>query len=376
MEDSFANNSSASESGGAGGEIQKSSLFSSAGIPPPDSSLSSDSGANQLNVLSSFLNGSREISNFQPHFTDLLKNSYPIITNDNSQQPKSVDGVVPESSSSSSTSSHTSTTNMPTTSGDSHANNKRKMADVLEDKDPVADDKKAIKKQRRLAKNREAAQLFRQRQKEYISNLENRAQQLVLLNNEANARAELVASENKLMKEQLTYLRNFMKQAVSFSMPYGALPGTSSSSPSPTSPAGLVPTNPFLGGLVPSPQLGVDAMGNFIDSLHTGGSGGVGLPSSIPLPDGTSISFNLVPSNSGPHHPPFLSFLPLSAPQSGGAPGSPLTHFSPTASNVPTTPNFPSHAHAHVVPDVPHHTLSHHHVGIASGSDKGELSPD
>eukprot|EP01113_Clastostelium_recurvatum_P020426 TRINITY_DN2421_c0_g1_i2.p1 TRINITY_DN2421_c0_g1~~TRINITY_DN2421_c0_g1_i2.p1 ORF type:complete len:381 (+),score=112.70 TRINITY_DN2421_c0_g1_i2:120-1262(+) len=131
------------------------------------------------------------------------------------------------------------------------------------------EDRKQLKKQRRLVKNREAAQLFRQRQKEYIVNLERRAAELTQANHEASARVELLASENKLMKEQLVYLRNFMKQAVSFSFPFD---------PQSAAVAGLVAQQsaiPVLG--VPMPHVPGD-----------------GLNTSIPLmkinviPDGTN----------------------------------------------------------------------------------------
>eukprot|EP01112_Ceratiomyxa_fruticulosa_P024037 TRINITY_DN950_c0_g3_i1.p1 TRINITY_DN950_c0_g3~~TRINITY_DN950_c0_g3_i1.p1 ORF type:complete len:410 (+),score=108.35 TRINITY_DN950_c0_g3_i1:246-1475(+) len=92
--------------------------------------------------------------------------------------------------------------------------------DSIDESTLTVDERKQLKKQRRLVKNREAAQLFRQRQKEYIVNLERRAAELTQANHEASARVELLSSENKLMKEQLVYLRNFMKQAVSFSFPF------------------------------------------------------------------------------------------------------------------------------------------------------------
>lgn len=78
----------------------------------------------------------------------------------------------------------------------------------------------------RLVKNREAAQLFRQRQKAYIRDLEKKVTDLTAAINESRARVELLNSENKLIKEQLLYLRNFITQAVSFSLPKGTQPGT------------------------------------------------------------------------------------------------------------------------------------------------------
>lgn len=69
-------------------------------------------------------------------------------------------------------------------------------------------------------KNREAAQLFRQRQKAYIQDLEKKVADLSATNNDFRARVELLNSENKLIKEQLLYLRNFITQvSLSHSIP-------------------------------------------------------------------------------------------------------------------------------------------------------------
>ncbi|EGC30580.1 hypothetical protein DICPUDRAFT_92949 [Dictyostelium purpureum] len=89
------------------------------------------------------------------------------------------------------------------------------------------DEERHMKRQRRLVKNREAAQLFRQRQKAYIQDLEKKVSDLTGTNSEFRARVELLNSENKLIREQLLYLRNFVTQAVSFSFPKGA-PGSNS----------------------------------------------------------------------------------------------------------------------------------------------------
>ncbi|KAF2077200.1 hypothetical protein CYY_001520 [Polysphondylium violaceum] len=91
------------------------------------------------------------------------------------------------------------------------------------------EEERHMKRQRRLVKNREAAQLFRQRQKAYIQDLEKKVSDLTGTNSEYRARVELLNSENKLIREQLLYLRNFVTQAVSFSFPKGA---NGSSSPS------------------------------------------------------------------------------------------------------------------------------------------------
>eukprot|EP01133_Synstelium_polycarpum_P014172 gene14172-16704_t len=81
------------------------------------------------------------------------------------------------------------------------------------------EEEKHQKRQRRLVKNREAAQLFRQRQKAYIQDLEKKVSDLTSSNSEFRARVELLGSENKLIREQMGYLRNFITQAVSFSFP-------------------------------------------------------------------------------------------------------------------------------------------------------------
>ncbi|EGC37178.1 hypothetical protein DICPUDRAFT_150254 [Dictyostelium purpureum] len=75
------------------------------------------------------------------------------------------------------------------------------------------------KKNRRLLKNREAAQLFRQRQKEYISSLESKASTLEASNSTALSKVSHLTEENQLMKDKVKYLKNFVKQAVSISLP-------------------------------------------------------------------------------------------------------------------------------------------------------------
>jgi len=115
------------------------------------------------------------------------------------------------------------------------------------------EDERNMKRQRRLVKNREAAQLFRQRQKAYIQDLEKKVADLSSTNNDFRARVELLNSENKLIKEQLLYLRNFITQAVSFSFPKS--PGSEESG----SPASLL--GPLPPGLTLPPEI-LGAMGN------------------------------------------------------------------------------------------------------------------
>eukprot|EP01119_Soliformovum_irregulare_P008613 TRINITY_DN21718_c0_g1_i1.p1 TRINITY_DN21718_c0_g1~~TRINITY_DN21718_c0_g1_i1.p1 ORF type:complete len:275 (-),score=61.96 TRINITY_DN21718_c0_g1_i1:31-762(-) len=84
---------------------------------------------------------------------------------------------------------------------------------------PINDGNKSKKEKSRLIKNREAAQLFRQRQKAYIQDLETKVNTVTTENADNKAKLELLRSENKLIKEQLAYLRNFISQAIAFSYP-------------------------------------------------------------------------------------------------------------------------------------------------------------
>lgn len=63
-------------------------------------------------------------------------------------------------------------------------------------------------------KNREAAQQFRMRQKKYIQDLEKKIEELRAENAAHKMKLELVNSENRLIKDQLMYLRNFIGKAV------------------------------------------------------------------------------------------------------------------------------------------------------------------
>jgi len=80
--------------------------------------------------------------------------------------------------------------------------------------DKGTEEERQAKRQRRLVKNREAAQQFRQRQKQYIQDLEKKIQDLATENTDCRAKVELLSAENKLIRDQLLYLRNFIGQAV------------------------------------------------------------------------------------------------------------------------------------------------------------------
>lgn len=80
-------------------------------------------------------------------------------------------------------------------------------------------DEKKLKRQKRLVKNREAAQLFRQRQKNYIQDLEKKVEGLNAENHQFTSKAELLESENRLLRDQLTYLRGFLSQIMTMAFP-------------------------------------------------------------------------------------------------------------------------------------------------------------
>jgi len=88
------------------------------------------------------------------------------------------------------------------------------------DKD-CSDQEETSKRQRRLVKNREAAQLFRQRQKAYIQNLEKKVNDLNFENQQHRSKVELLTTENRLLADQLTYLRSFISGVISIAFPNG-----------------------------------------------------------------------------------------------------------------------------------------------------------
>jgi hypothetical protein len=83
-----------------------------------------------------------------------------------------------------------------------------------------------------LSRNREAAQLFRQRQKAYLQELEENVTEIAIENSEMKAKAELLRSENKLVRDQLDYLRNIIAEGIAYSV---GGPGASPTDPQPPS---------------------------------------------------------------------------------------------------------------------------------------------
>jgi hypothetical protein len=68
----------------------------------------------------------------------------------------------------------------------------------------------------RVSKNREAAQLFRQRQRDHIRQLEDHVDKLNILNQQYLSQHDQLTTEGKLIRQQLLLLREFVAQAMSF----------------------------------------------------------------------------------------------------------------------------------------------------------------
>jgi hypothetical protein len=80
--------------------------------------------------------------------------------------------------------------------------------------DSSMEEEKAVKKKRRQEKNREAAQLFRQRQKQRVHDLEKKVEELSVSNNEYRTKVEILSFENRILRDQLTYLRNLIASGI------------------------------------------------------------------------------------------------------------------------------------------------------------------
>eukprot|EP01098_Paradermamoeba_levis_P014760 TRINITY_DN71_c0_g1_i1.p1 TRINITY_DN71_c0_g1~~TRINITY_DN71_c0_g1_i1.p1 ORF type:complete len:356 (+),score=76.79 TRINITY_DN71_c0_g1_i1:189-1256(+) len=75
------------------------------------------------------------------------------------------------------------------------------------------EEERQLKRQRRLIKNRESAQLSRQRKRLYIEELEKRVSGLSADNNDLVKQLALLTSENQTLKEEMFHLQNFIKQS-------------------------------------------------------------------------------------------------------------------------------------------------------------------
>eukprot|EP00005_Dracoamoeba_jomungandri_P002415 CAMPEP_0174250530 /NCGR_PEP_ID=MMETSP0439-20130205/678_1 /TAXON_ID=0 /ORGANISM="Stereomyxa ramosa, Strain Chinc5" /LENGTH=194 /DNA_ID=CAMNT_0015330631 /DNA_START=236 /DNA_END=820 /DNA_ORIENTATION=- len=92
---------------------------------------------------------------------------------------------------------------------------KRKQNDA----DPKKEADLEARKQKRRVKNRQAAQLFRQRQKQHIADLEEKIKQITKNNSDLEAKYNIIAAENAVVREQLNYLRNFVVEALRPNIP-------------------------------------------------------------------------------------------------------------------------------------------------------------
>eukprot|EP00002_Diphylleia_rotans_P022945 TRINITY_DN4506_c0_g1_i1.p2 TRINITY_DN4506_c0_g1~~TRINITY_DN4506_c0_g1_i1.p2 ORF type:complete len:197 (-),score=51.01 TRINITY_DN4506_c0_g1_i1:796-1386(-) len=91
------------------------------------------------------------------------------------------------------------------------------------------------KKLRRLLKNRESAHQSRIRKKNYISELEKRTAELSSSNSDLQTRVNTLTTENKLLKDQLAYLRLVLSQAATsaYPTPIGSQPPSQAYPPTP-----------------------------------------------------------------------------------------------------------------------------------------------
>jgi hypothetical protein len=94
------------------------------------------------------------------------------------------------------------------------------FSDDEDDLDCGAGDATSLpERERRLLKNRKAAQQFRKRQKNHILELEARVETLSTENSTLTSQVELLHAENKLIREQLDYMRSFVLNALQFTFP-------------------------------------------------------------------------------------------------------------------------------------------------------------
>lgn len=123
---------------------------------------------------------------------------------------------------------------------------KEEQFDDEDDKFEEGDTESKQKRQRRLLKNREAAQLFRQRQKAYIQDLEKKVAKLNAETTQFRSKVDLLTTENKLVREQMNYMRSFLSQIMMPNFNGGAV------APGATAPKSLV--MPEIAHLLPQSE--------------------------------------------------------------------------------------------------------------------------
>eukprot|EP00029_Vermamoeba_vermiformis_P007660 TRINITY_DN3375_c0_g1_i1.p1 TRINITY_DN3375_c0_g1~~TRINITY_DN3375_c0_g1_i1.p1 ORF type:complete len:279 (+),score=42.72 TRINITY_DN3375_c0_g1_i1:119-838(+) len=91
---------------------------------------------------------------------------------------------------------------------------------IFDDSDDEMNDDENLggkdEKTKKLLKNREAAQQFRQRQRDHIDVLEKQVQQLIEQRAQYNTQTDALLAENKLVRGQVQYMREFLSQALAF----------------------------------------------------------------------------------------------------------------------------------------------------------------
>jgi len=80
-----------------------------------------------------------------------------------------------------------------------------------------SEEERHIKRQRRLIKNRESAQLSRLRKKIYIEELERKVNQLQTDNENLTKQVNTVSTDRKKLQEEVTYLQGIIKQSPALS---------------------------------------------------------------------------------------------------------------------------------------------------------------
>jgi hypothetical protein len=91
---------------------------------------------------------------------------------------------------------------------------------------PVSsEEERQLKRQRRLIKNRESAQLSRMRKKIYIEELERKVSHLTSENDNLAKQLITVSHDKRKLEEEVIYLRNLMKQTGQLSTPNSQLVG-------------------------------------------------------------------------------------------------------------------------------------------------------
>jgi len=86
------------------------------------------------------------------------------------------------------------------------------IQDVSKTRSLTPEEEKQLKRQRRLIKNRESAQMSRQKKKQETENLKNRVNDLTKENQQLRLQMEQTKTRNHELEQQVAYLREIIKQ--------------------------------------------------------------------------------------------------------------------------------------------------------------------